>query len=213
LLADGHIPTLADLAGTITPTTGRQGEIAFGPHDVMLKTPQAGGGWGDPLDRPAAVVQDDLEFGAITAEAARTLYGVVLAADGRVDEAATATHRDALRAERRQWPTRQQVPNPPAAATLTRVGPLGDQLEIARDAAGAAWTRCRCGQVLAPARENWREYAASRVAAPAEVGPSVRLNPHMEVRLYACPGCGRFHAVDVCRQGAPARHDIRLALV
>jgi N-methylhydantoinase B len=34
----------------------------------------------------------------------------------------------------------------------------------------------------------------------------------MEVRRYACPGCGRLHAVDVCRAGDPDRQDIRLAL-
>ncbi|HLH22326.1 MAG TPA: hydantoinase B/oxoprolinase family protein [Chloroflexota bacterium] len=212
LLAAGRIPTLAELEGTLTPTSGRQGTIQFGPHDVMLKTPQAGGGWGDPLDRPAAAVQDDLEFGAISPEAARTLYGAVLDADGRVDAAATAAHREALRAARRGWPARRQLASPPAAETLVRVGPLGDQLEIVRDADGAHWTRCRCGHVLAPARENWREYAGRKQAEAAELGPAMRLAPYMEARLYACPGCGRLHAVDICRQGAPDRHDIRLAL-
>ncbi|HZS01944.1 MAG TPA: hydantoinase B/oxoprolinase family protein [Chloroflexota bacterium] len=212
LMAEGRIPTLEELEGELTPTVGRQGAIHLGPRDVMFKTPQAGGGWGDPLDRPADAVQADLEFGAISPEAARTLYGAVLDAAGRVDPAATAARRDALRAERRRWPARRQLAGAPAADALTRVGPLGDQLDVVRDAHGAYWTRCRCGRVLAPARENWRDYAASRPAAPAELGPAVRLNDQIEVRLYACPGCGLLHAVDVCRKGAPARHDIRLAL-
>src|SRR5438067_1660797 len=80
-------------------------------------------------------------------------------AAGRVDAAATAAHRDALRAARRQWPARRAVSNAPALDALTRVGPLGDQLDVARDAEGAHWTRCRCGRVLAPARESWRAYA------------------------------------------------------
>ena len=212
LLADGRIPTLDDLDGAITPTTGRQGEIEFGPSDVMLKTPQAGGGWGDPLDRPAEGVQADVNAGAISLEAARTLYGVVLGADGQVDAMATAVHREKLRAARRQWPPRRRLASPPAAERLTRVGPLGDQLDVVRDAAGSHWTRCRCGHVLALARENWREYAGCRPATPSELGPTMRLNDQMEVRQYACPACGRLHAVDVCRKGAPDRHDIRLAL-
>jgi N-methylhydantoinase B len=212
LLAAGRIPTVEDLQGEIRPTVGRQGAIALGPRDVVFKTPQAGGGWGDPLDRPADHVQDDLEFGAISPEAARTLYGAVLDADGRVDAAATAAYRDQLRAERRQWAVRRQLMDAPASERLTRVGPLGDQLAIVRDARGAYWTRCRCGRVLAPARENWREYAGCKLAAPAELGPAVRLNEQIEVRRYACPGCGLLHAVDVCRKGTPDRHDIRLAL-
>jgi N-methylhydantoinase B len=212
LLAEGRVPTVEELAGEVTPTVGRQGAIALGPRDVVFKTPQAGGGWGDPLDRPADAVQDDLDAEAISPEAARTLYGAVLDAAGRVDPAATAAHRAERRAARRAWPAARPPLEALAAETLTRVGPLGDQLEIVRDAHGSHWTRCRCGHVLAPARENWREYASCRLATPAELGPAMRLHDQMDVRLYACPGCGRLHAADVCRQGAPARHDIRLAL-
>ena len=66
--------------------------------------------------------------------------------------------------------------------------------------------------MLAPAAASWRAYVGRKVAAPAELGPAVRLNAAMEVRLYACPGCGRLQAVDVCRQGAPDRIDVQLAL-
>ena len=66
--------------------------------------------------------------------------------------------------------------------------------------------------VLAPTRENWREYAGCKLATPVELGPVVRLSDDVEVRMYACPGCGRLHAVDVCRKGTPDRQDIRLAL-
>jgi N-methylhydantoinase B len=211
-MAAGHVPAVEELAGEVTPTTGRQGAIRLGPRDVVFKTPQAGGGWGDPLDRPTEAVQDDLEFGAISPEAARTLYGAVLDAAGRVDAAATAAHRETLRAARRAWPAQKSLATAPAADTLAREGPLGDALEVVRDAAGVHWTRCRCGRVLAPAGENWREYAGRKLAAPAELGPEVRLHPEMEVRRYACPGCGRLHAVDVCRAGDPDRQDIRLAL-
>ena len=56
-----------------------------------------GGGFGDPLTRPADAVAADVADGYISAERARDDYGVIVAADGGVDEAATA----ALRAEPR----------------------------------------------------------------------------------------------------------------
>ena len=56
-----------------------------------------GGGFGDPFTRPADAVAADVADGYISAERARAEYGVIVAADGGVDEAATA----ALRAEPR----------------------------------------------------------------------------------------------------------------
>ncbi|MET7996107.1 hydantoinase B/oxoprolinase family protein [Amycolatopsis sp. NPDC005232] len=53
-----------------------------------------GGGWGLPSERPAADVAEDVRDGFVTAEAARELYGVVLTADGRVDEPSTGRLRD-----------------------------------------------------------------------------------------------------------------------
>ncbi|HLI27489.1 MAG TPA: hydantoinase B/oxoprolinase family protein [Chloroflexota bacterium] len=212
LLAAGRIPTLAELTGEVVPTRGRQGLIHLGPRDVIYKTHQAGGGWGDPLDRRPEDVQADLEFGAVSPEMAQALYGVVLDAAGRVDPVATAAHRAERRAARRRWPTRRKLTAAPASGALERVLPMGDQLTIVRDRAGAYWTRCACGHVLAPAQENWREYAGCKLATPAELGLCPRLSKEIEVRMYACPGCGRQHTVDVRRKGMPDLHDIRLVL-
>ena len=56
-----------------------------------------GGGFGDPLTRPAQAVAADVADGYISTERACNEYGVVIAADGAVDEAATATLRAQLR--------------------------------------------------------------------------------------------------------------------
>src|SRR5262249_42902936 len=153
-----------------------------------------------------------LKFGAVSPEMARALYGAVLDAAVRVDPAPSAAHRDALRAERRGWPARRQLADAPVGDALERVGPLGDRLAIVRDRAGAHGTRCSCGRARAPAGENWREYAGCKLAEPADLGPHVRLSEEIEVRRYACPGCGRLHAVDICRKGTPDLHDVRLVL-
>jgi len=54
-----------------------------------------GGGYGDPFARPVARVHDDVVKGLVTPEAAERDYGVVVRADGTLDEAATAARRRA----------------------------------------------------------------------------------------------------------------------
>ncbi|WP_293861610.1 hydantoinase B/oxoprolinase family protein [uncultured Alsobacter sp.] len=62
---------------------------------VTIMTP-GGGGFGDPLERPADVVRDDVVSGYVSRESALADYGVVLDGDA-VDEAATRARRDAIR--------------------------------------------------------------------------------------------------------------------
>ena len=59
---------------------------------VTLRTP-GGGGYGSPFERPAARVARDVALGFVSIPAARESYGVVIATDGSVDEAATARLR------------------------------------------------------------------------------------------------------------------------
>jgi N-methylhydantoinase B len=59
-----------------------------------------GGGYGDPLARDPRRVVQRLTDGWISERRALDVYGVVVDADRRVDEAATAARRDRLRADR-----------------------------------------------------------------------------------------------------------------
>lgn len=58
-----------------------------------------GGGWGDPLDRDAALVGKEITQGLVTPDGARD-YGVVANAKGQVDMAATEALRTQMRATR-----------------------------------------------------------------------------------------------------------------
>jgi 5-oxoprolinase (ATP-hydrolysing)/N-methylhydantoinase A len=61
--------------------------------DEIIELQLAGGaGFGDPVDRPLALVESDLENGYITAEGAAE-YGCVVGADGRIDRAASEERR------------------------------------------------------------------------------------------------------------------------
>src|SRR6185312_14138217 len=56
----------------------------------------SGGGYGSPLERDPAAVRDDVLDALIAPQEALEVYGVVLDAAGRVDEAATAARRHAI---------------------------------------------------------------------------------------------------------------------
>lgn len=80
---------------------------------VSILTP-GGGGYGDPLQRDADAVAEDLRRGFISADDARDRYGVALDATGEVDADATAALRGktaatpggfAFGAEREAWET------------------------------------------------------------------------------------------------------------
>jgi N-methylhydantoinase B len=58
-----------------------------------------GGGWGDPLDRPADLVGKEITQGLVSVKGAKS-YGVIASTDGSVDRAATETLRAKMRAER-----------------------------------------------------------------------------------------------------------------
>ncbi|MBL6623136.1 MAG: hydantoinase B/oxoprolinase family protein [Alphaproteobacteria bacterium] len=66
---------------------------------VLLETP-GGGGYGDPLDRSADQVMDDLRLGYISAEKAASDYGLVLDAGGGLDAPATEKQRTKIRQSR-----------------------------------------------------------------------------------------------------------------
>ena len=78
------------------PVTARDGNVELEAGDVIRYELGGGGGFGDPLTRPAAEVLADVHEGYVTPGAARADYAVVVVADGlawRIDEAATAALR------------------------------------------------------------------------------------------------------------------------
>jgi N-methylhydantoinase B len=70
--------------------------------DVLRLYTSGGGGWGNPLDRPAERVRRDVLGGFVSAESARDDYGVVVdpetgVVDGRATRQLRATMRGPLR--------------------------------------------------------------------------------------------------------------------
>ena len=77
--------------------------VPVNPGDRLHFITWGGGGWGDPLERDPAIVALEVDRGLVTREGARR-YGVVLDAEGGVDEDATRTLREAMRGERDDLP-------------------------------------------------------------------------------------------------------------
>src|SRR4029077_18157047 len=71
--------------------------------DVVRLSTRGGGGWGDPLDRPAARVARDVAGGFVSRESAGDDYGVVLDVRGDVDADATASRRASKRGPLRMF--------------------------------------------------------------------------------------------------------------
>lgn len=71
-------------------------DIEVKPDDVLYYITWGGGGWGNPLERDADYVALEVKRGLVTREGAENNYGVILDADGKVDEAATRAKRQEL---------------------------------------------------------------------------------------------------------------------
>jgi N-methylhydantoinase B/oxoprolinase/acetone carboxylase alpha subunit len=84
--------------GLVSPSKFTNVRLRAGDR-VRLVSP-SGGGYGDPLARDPRAVAADVREGFVSVESAERLYGVVIAADGGVDEAATAAARERLGSER-----------------------------------------------------------------------------------------------------------------
>ncbi|GAA1877156.1 hydantoinase B/oxoprolinase family protein [Actinomadura bangladeshensis] len=93
-------------------------DVPVAPGDVLHFVTWGGGGWGDPLARPAELVAQEVLRGLVTAEGARAGYGVVCGDDGVLDVQATELLRAEMTAARTEIPVFDM--GPPLAEILDR---------------------------------------------------------------------------------------------
>lgn len=86
---DGKVIQPSDVPGKVSG-------FALSIGDIVREETAGGGGFGDPLTRDPAMVADDVDLEYLTAAQAEARYGVVFAAGGAVDAAATSAKREAL---------------------------------------------------------------------------------------------------------------------
>ena len=94
--ASSDFRTFAEAFGKISASKFTNVILREG-DEVLIDSP-GGGGYGPPLERATGLVAKDVSFGAVSVEAARKLYGVVVSGGpgaATVDEAATRALREA----------------------------------------------------------------------------------------------------------------------
>jgi N-methylhydantoinase B len=84
----------ADGTETVLPSKCDRVEVQAG--DQLVYRTAGGGGWKDPLTRPAEAVQRDVRYGLVSAEKAARDYGVVLTEGLAIDAEATEAKRQEL---------------------------------------------------------------------------------------------------------------------
>lgn len=208
--ARGVVPVIGQAHGDELPLDKMGTSQPFRDDDLLFTNNPAAAGWGDPLDRSLDALALDIETAAVSRKAAEHFYGAIFRGDA-IDHQATEAHRAEIRKARTAWPVRERCEYVGDHRTDTRIGPIGDRLEVISSAEGT-FTRCRCGFVLGPAKRNWRDYSATVVVDPTDIGVGFSVPEGFEIREFACPGCGTLHAAEIYRIGDPDRHDVRLVL-
>jgi N-methylhydantoinase B len=162
----------------------------------------SGGGFGDPLDREPALVAADVASGRFSTDDADRIYGIALAADGSVDPAATATRRDAIRADRlarANPPLRshgeRQAPSAPDAPAFPLYPGVVQQGNLAFAEA--------TGRVLAEAPAHWTDGCPvlEERRWPAD-------GPDVVFRTYLDPASGRALHVEVALADGPRSFEV-----
>lgn len=198
---------------------GKSNGTPLEPGDVMEATFCGGGGYGDPLLREPAAVAGDYADGYVSAEAARNIHGVILAADGTPAAAETASMRAALRAERRSWKPAAELAG--AAASEQQTAATGTPPMLvhacveARDEGRQRVLACtQCGTTLADYAGNYKQGLLVHVGPvtqqPLVRDPLVFLDVEMQFRRYCCPGCQTLMDVEIVAAGEPVLDDMRL---
>ena len=214
LLARGRLPTrLEELSGELE-LLGPKSETRQGHDDVYEITFYGGAGYGDPLDRPDEVVAADVRRGAVSRDAARNLYGVVLDPETpAMDSMATEARRKAIRRERLG-----------GVAPCATVPDIRDRHDEAGGIAISEYVTLRngryvcakCGHHISDSSENYKLHLAIREfpitdLSPLNRDPSEYVDDHIVCRTFCCPRCATQVDVEIIDRSLPPIWDCALA--
>ncbi len=191
LIGEGRLPEPDTLGGTPQDIPA-YATVTVEEGDVFFLRNGGGGGLGDPLLREPVSVARDVADGYVLEHVARSVYGVVLGADGSADESATEAARVQIRRER--------IGGSPSRPLL-RIDQIEAGIGVRTD--GTNWTCCYCSAEFGPVGENFRSTCVERTRpapeALGEIGMHARPNPidGVVVSDYYCRECGSCVRTDV----------------
>ena len=180
-------------------------------RDVFAVSWQGGGGLGDPLDREIAAVATDVASGLVSIDAARVIYGVVVA-HGNVDTDASTTLRQSLRKQRLAAKSKT-VTAPAGRSGIARdaetVGHIGESLRLVRSG-GQIHVVSDAGAVLSSGTTKWRDGAHKITRDQPAKEHCILLHEQLALTTYYCPISGAQLAVDIHRKDEQPSHDVVL---
>ena len=184
------VEDIGEVSGTDEMLQLRQENFLQHKADVYAVRWTGGGGFGDPMDRAFDDINEDLEHYAITPAAAHEIYGVVVGADGKLDEAASLARRAALRAAR--------VARGGRSASVLSGALLCEasvNLHVRQTDQGAHWACAKCASDLGAVHANYKDGCLREdhpVAAsnPLIGDPARFIDDAVTFRQFFCPGCG-----------------------
>jgi N-methylhydantoinase B len=205
------INDIGEVAGSAETLQLRQQNFSQRPSDVYAVTWSGGGGFGDPFDRDAEAVREDIEDGAVSAGAARDIYGVVLCGDRTLDHVGT----ESLRSERRK----ARVRNVAGAKHLQgrEILRATENLSL-RDVGGVPHYACvKCSADLGSIAENYKSHCVLEARDISVSNPNIGdwrryLDEAPQFRTFCCPGCGTCIENEVAMASDPVLHDIEIRL-
>ena len=217
--ANGVIPdSLESLDGDLTIVQPKMNNLRQGPTDVHEFRLSAGGGYGDPLLREPERVQEDVELGYVSRDAAAEMYGVVIDDDTKVDTAKTDARRLQMRTER--------IGRPPPRVIEESDGSRVSEYLVLKPVAVVKGeyqddikVHCRmCDTTICSITENYKDAVVYR-RLPISAGgsmmndPSLYVDANIELRQFVCPGCGTLLETEVAREFDSILRDIELSPV
>jgi len=190
----------------------RQENFVQKPDDVYAVIWSAAGGFGDPLERdPEKVRADVIEQRSVSVEAAREIYGVVVAPDGRVDVPATKKLRAGRREANRRKDGEVQRLDGKIVVHVT------ENLDVRRNGSGLRTACAKCAADLGPVRDNYKDHCERRESDVSAANPNIGdyrryIDDRPVFRQFSCPGCGALIENEVARADDPVLQDIELHL-
>lgn len=197
LLADGRIPSDPSELSGATDFIQCEAEGVLGPRDALYMRWQAGGGYGDPLQRDPAEVATDVRAGKVSVAAAFDLYGVALAAESeQVDVERTEQRRDAIREQRRRRASTIDggFTGKPEDGAIDELR-VDHNLAIVTSDGDSAICCSHCGVRLAALGDSPYAALARYEGEPREAGPHIGDDPSIYIdapvvfRQLCCPSC------------------------
>jgi len=205
------VDDISELNGEDVTLQLRQVDFQQQPVDVYAVVCSAAGGFGDPLDRDIKLVQMDIEGNAVTVEAAREIYGVIVDPD-TLEVNQDATYK--LRADTRHHRLKGYS-GTPIRCDGEIVIHVTENLDLRSDAGREVYCCAKCQTEVGLLGSNYKEHCI-RIDEPVTksnvlIGePSRFIDDTPEFRQFSCPGCGTLIENEIAMRGEPVLMDIHI---